>query len=265
MTEILENAIRIAKLAGNKIKELRETKAFTQQLKFGYELVTSADIASNEIIIGEILKAYPAHKIISEEVTNKSLSIDEPTWVIDPIDGTVGYANNHYQVSVSIAFGQRGVIEAGVVYNPFLNELFYAEKGNGAFLNGEHIYVKQTGALNECVIATGFPHKKEKEDIKNIVAHLASILPEIRDVRRLGSAALDMCWVACGRLQGYYEGSLGPWDLAAGKLIATEAGATIGYYGNKKNVYLPDDLYGDNLIVSSPGIFDKMKAILDKV
>jgi myo-inositol-1(or 4)-monophosphatase len=264
MTELLNHAIRISKLAGAKIKELRETNAFTEELKFGYELVTSADIAANDIITSEILKAYPSHRIISEEAINQSFSLHEPTWVIDPIDGTVGFANGHYQVAVSIAFGQGGYIEAGVVYNPFLDELFYAVKGEGAFLNSKRIRVKDVTALNACVIGTGFPHKKEKEDVKNITKQLAAILPEIRDIRRMGSAALDMCWVACGRLQGYYEGSLNAWDLAASKLIAKEAGAITGYYGNKKKPDLADDLYGDNLIVSSPGIFERMKEILDK-
>jgi myo-inositol-1(or 4)-monophosphatase len=263
MNEVLNHAIRISKLAGAKIRELRETNSFTEQLKFGYELVTSADIAANDIITAEINKAYPGHRIISEEAVNESFSLHEPAWVIDPIDGTVGYANGHYQVAVSIAFGLAGHIEVGVVYNPFLDELFYAVKGGGAFLNNKRIFVKEVLTLNECVIGTGFPHKKEKEDIKNITNHLAAILPEIRDVRRMGSAALDMCWVACGRLQGYYEGSLNAWDLAASKLIAKEAGARTGYYGNKKNLHLPDDLYGDNLIVSSPGIFNRMKEILD--
>ena len=259
--DILEHAIRISKLAGHKIKELRKSNDFTEQLKFGYELVTSADIAANDLITAEILKAFPSHKIISEESSNVSLLIDEPTWVVDPIDGTVAYANNQYQVAVSIAFGRGGVIEAGVVFNPFLEELFYASKGNGAFLNNERIFVKDVHSLKECVIGTGFPHKKE--NIPHIVSKLAAILPEIRDVRRLGSAALDACWVACGRLQGYYEGSLNPWDIAAAKLIAKEAGARTGYYAQRTNFILADDIYGDNIIISSPGIFDAMKTILE--
>ena len=262
MTDILENAIRIAKLAGAKIKEMRNAQSFTEQIKFGYELVTSADIAANEIIISEILKVYPSHKIISEESVNESYSIADPAWVIDPIDGTVGYANNHYQVAVSIAFGVADSIEAGVVYNPFLDELFYAEKGKGAYLNGHRIFVKNTASLGECVIGTGFPHKKE--NIPNITLRLTNLLPEIRDVRRMGSAALDMCWVACGRIQGYYESSLSPWDLAAAKLIAKEAGACTGYYAPRTKLHLPDDMYGDNLIVSSPGIFNKLRSILEK-
>jgi myo-inositol-1(or 4)-monophosphatase len=262
--EILEHAIRIAKSAGYKIRNMREANTFTEQLKFGYELVTSADIAANDLITEEIHKAFPTHRFISEESANQSYLIDLPTWVIDPIDGTVGYANGHYQVAVSIAFGMDGQIQLGVVYNPFLDELFYAIKGEGAFLNNKRIFVKEVTDLKQCVIATGFPHKKEKQEMKKVAAQLAAILPEIRDVRRMGSAALDMCWVACGRIQGYYEGSLGAWDLAASKLIAKEAGAVAGHYGEKRNTDLPDDLYGGNLIVASPGIFDAMRSILDK-
>jgi len=262
MNELLENTIRIAKLAGARIKEMRNAKSFTEQLKYGLELVTSADIAANEIIISEILKAYPGHKIISEESVNDSFSIHEPTWVIDPIDGTVSYANNHYQVGVSIAYAHHGQVELGVVYNPFLDELFYAEKGKGAFLNGEKIHVKEVHALSECLIATGFPYVKD--NMAAITVKLTNLLPEIRDVRRLGSAALDMCWVACGRLQGYYEGSLSPWDLAAALLIAKEAGALAGHYQPHPSTGLAGDLDGKNLMVSSPGVFEKLKEILEK-
>jgi myo-inositol-1(or 4)-monophosphatase len=262
MTELTENAIRIAKLAGAKIKEMRAAKSFTGQLKYGLELVTSADIAANEIIIGEILKVYPSDKIISEESVNDSFSITGRTWVIDPIDGTVSYANNQYQVAVSIAFALGNQVEIGVVYNPFLDELFYAEKGDGAFLNGERIHVKEVHLLSECLIATGFPYKKD--NIANITLKLTNLLPEIRDIRRLGSAALDMCWVACGRLQGYYEGSLSPWDLAAALLIAKEAGAATGHYAPRTVTSLQDDICGENLMVSSPGVFKRLKEILEK-
>jgi myo-inositol-1(or 4)-monophosphatase len=261
MKDILDNTIRIARLAGSKIKEMREAKSFTEQLKFGYELVTSADIASNDIIISEILKAYPTHRIISEESADHDFSIEGPTWIVDPIDGTVGYANGHYQVCISVAFAQQGNVQLGVVYNPFLDELFYAIKGQGAFLNTERIYAKEVINLNQCVIATGFPHKKE--NIAHITSFLTRLLPHIRDVRRMGSAALDYCWVACGRIQGYYEGGLAPWDMAAGRLIAIEAGATAGHYALKTAPSLPEDIYGVNIIVASPGIFEEMKRVLE--
>lgn len=256
----IDDIIRIARLAGNKIKELREAENFTSELKFGYELVTSADIASNELILAEIKRQYPGHRIISEESANTGYEIESPTWIIDPIDGTVGYANYHNQAAVSIGFAQGGRMLAGAVFNPFTDEMFYAEKGKGAFLNGKPIHVKAVTRLNECVIATGFPHKKE--NLEPLLANLAAVLPHIRDLRRMGSAALDFCWVACGRLQGYYEGSLAPWDMAAGKLIAAEAGAATGHYGRTPASNLPDDIWGVNVLASSPGVFEELKALL---
>ena len=261
MKDILDNAVRIARLAGGVIKTMRNEKSFSEQLKFGYELVTSADMASNDMIISEILKAYPQHKIISEEIPQSDLTINGPTWIIDPIDGTVGYANGHYNVCISIAYADKGEVQVGVVYNPFLDELFYAVKGEGAFLNDAAIHAKDVSNLNECVIATGFPHKKE--NIAAITSFLTLLLPHIRDVRRNGSAALDYCWVACGRLQGYYEGSLSPWDMAAGRLIAIEAGATAGHYAMDITWSLPEDMNGYRILVSSPGIFDRMKSVLE--
>lgn len=261
MKEILENAIRIAQMAGATIKEIREKNGFTEELKFGYELLTSADIASNDLIISEIQKAYPEHHIISEESINESFSIEAPTWIIDPIDGTVGYANGHYQCAISIAYADRGEVQVGVVYNPFLEELFHAAKGEGAFLNHTPIHVKSVSDLSQCVVATGFPHKKE--NIPHITSFLTRLLPHIRDVRRMGSAALDYCWVACGRVQAYYESSLAPWDMAAGRLIAIEAGAKAGHYDmTEAAITLPGDINGKNILVSSPGIYDKLTQIL---
>ena len=248
-------------MAGATIKEIREKNGFTEELKFGYELLTSADIASNDLIIAEIKKAYPGHHIISEESLNESFSIDEPTWIIDPIDGTIGYANGHYQCAISIAFADKGIVQVGVVYNPFLEELFHAAKGEGAFLNNIPIHVKSVSDLSQCVVATGFPHKKE--NIPHITSFLTRLLPHIRDVRRMGSAALDYCWVACGRLQAYYESSLAPWDMAAGRLIAIEAGAKVGHYDTAGTMTaLAEDINGINILVSSPGVYDQLIELL---
>jgi len=199
MEFIINEAIRIAKLAGGKIKELRENKQFQESLKDGYELVTTADIIANDIIKAEISRIFPRHNLLSEEDSgDRSLSIINPTWIVDPIDGTVGYANEQYQVAVSIAFAVENKVQVGVVYNPFLNELFYASDGGGAFLNNEPINVKEVYELRQCVIGTGFPHKRD--NIRDIIDLLGNILPNVRDIRRLGSPALDICWVACGRI-----------------------------------------------------------------
>ncbi len=262
MTETLDHAIRIAKLAGATIKQMREEHAFTEQLKYGLELLTSADIASNDLIISEIRKAYPTHHIISEESPNDSFSIDEPTWIIDPIDGTVSYANGHYHACVSIAYAERGQVVIGVVYCPFVDELFHAVKAAGSFLNGKPIHVKEVTQLSECLVATGFPYVRD--NVPELTTYIARILPHIRDLRRLGSAALDYCWVACGRLQAYYEGSLSPWDMAAGRLIAIEAGATVGHYDYKRNPEdLPEDILGRHIIAASPGVYAQLVHTLE--
>ena len=261
MEFIKSEAIRIAQLAGKKIKELRDKNQYQESLKHGYELVTTADLISNELIKTEIARIFPDHHILSEEDSEyNDLSISHPTWIIDPIDGTVGYANNHYQVAVSIAFAFENKVQVGVVYNPFLEEMFYAVEGYGAFLNNKLIKVKVVNDLKQCVIGTGFPHKKD--DMQDVISVLQKILPNVRDIRRLGSPALDICWVACGRMQGFYEGKLCPWDVAAAKLIAIEAGAKTGYYSTKQNTFTPECINGDNIIVSSPGIFDEFYKIL---
>lgn len=261
MKDILENAVRIARLAGAKIKEIREENSFTEQLKYGVELLTSADIASNDLILEQLTQVYPSHRIISEESPNDGFDIDEPTWIIDPIDGTVSYANGHYQCCISIAFAQNGRVQVGVVYNPFLEELFHAVAGEGAFLNNTLIKVKPVSNVRECLVATGFPY--QKDNIPAITAYLTRLLPHIRDVRRMGSAALDYCWVACGRLQAYYESSLAPWDMAAGRLIALEAGATVGHYDmGQVNSELAEDINGQHILVSSPGVYDELSRIL---
>lgn len=258
MELIRKEAVRIAQLAGKKIKELRETKDYQESIKNGYELVTTADLISNEIIKSEIKSLFPQHHLLSEEEAGqKDLSIQNPTWIVDPIDGTVGYSNDHYQVAVSIAFAVENKVRVGVVYNPFLDELFYATEGQGAFLNNKPIKVKDVYNLKECVIGTGFPHKRD--DIANIIEMLKNILPNIRDIRRLGSPALDICWVACGRMQGFYEEELSPWDVAAAKLIAKEAGASTGYYHVEQNTYIPDCINGNCVIISSPKIFDEFR------
>lgn len=257
---MLEEAIRIARLAGSEIQALRESRQFTESLKEGCELVTTADLASHELIKAEISRVFPGHRLLSEEgADDKPLLVEDPTWIVDPIDGTVGYANGHYQVAVSIAFAAQNRVWAGAVYNPFLGEMFHASLGGGAFLNRQPISIKQVHDLRQCVIGTGWPH--ERDNIDDVISNLEGLLPRVRDIRRLGSPALDICWVACGRMQGFYEGKLHPWDVAAAKLIAAEAGASIGHYGGKLSS-IPACLDGNQLLVSSPGVYAELQRIL---
>ncbi len=261
MEQLLQEAMRIARLAGAKIKELRDADALTEDMKAGVELVTNADLISNDIIKSEIHKLWPDHEFLSEEDTVRNYDIKKPTWIIDPIDGTVNFANGHQMAAVSIAFAENDAVRAGVVYNPFMHELFCAAENSGAFLNGNPIRVKDVSTLKTCLVATGFPYVRTKADTREIFARMERLLLNIGDFRRLGSAALDICWVACGRLQCYYEAHLSPWDVAAARLIAKEAGAAVGYFKPPADT-LPDDIRCDNLIVSSPTVFEELKQLL---
>jgi len=261
LDDILRETIRIARLAGGRIKELRDENALTRDLKNGVELVTNADLISNEIIKGEISKLFPRHKFMSEEDAARNYDLRQPTWIIDPIDGTVNYANGHQMACVSIAYAADNDVGVGVVYNPFMEELFYASKGGEAFLNGRKIRVRDVSALKSCLVATGFPYVRNSDGVREIFARMERLLPRIGDIRRLGSAALDICWVACGRLQCFYEANLNPWDVAAARLIAKEAGAAIGYF-KAPDDGLPDAIRSENLIVSSPGVFEELKRLL---
>ena len=269
-----EDLIRIAKLAGAKVKEMRENNEFVEDMKYGVELVTTADLAANDIIKSEIKRLFPDHQILSEEdglwdekneagvFCKGAIDFSKPLWTIDPIDGTVNYANGHYQVAVSIGYSDQNKTLMGVVYNPFLEEVFFAEYGKGATLNDTPIKVKPVDTLAATLTATGFPYKRET--VPYISRLIEAVLPKVRDIRRGGSAALDLCWVACGRLQAYYEGELKPWDISAGKLIATEAGARNGHYREKKETEafrssgVPDFLDGDRILFSSPAVFEEL-------
>lgn len=261
MDKLLNEAVRIAKLAGGKIKEMRDNNALSESLKDGVELVTNADLAAHDIIRTELNSLFPGHDILSEEDSIRtSHTFETPTWIVDPIDGTVNYFNGHFMSAVSIAYADNRKTRVGVVYNPFLDELFYAAENSGAFLNGRQIRVKNVAALNQCLVATGFPYVRDNVPV--LTARLGQVLPHVRDIRRLGSAALDICWVACGRLQGYFEASLNIWDVAAGLLVAEEAGAVTGNFTGAPSVISSDGLRCENLLVASPGVYADLQRLL---
>jgi len=251
----------IALAAGELISAKRQAGKLDQQYKDQHELVTSADIAADKLIIARIKARYPEHRILSEEsYTDKSQvkDLSNPIWIIDPIDGTVNYAHGHMMVAVSIAFAIEGEVKIGVVYNPFMNELYSAVSGEGSTLNGNLLSPSSQTNLRKSLIATGFPY--DKSTVPVIMKRTEKILMHCQDIRRLGSAALDICWVACGRLDGYFE-SLSPWDFAAARLIALEAGATCGHFSP-----VPDDvppcIHNHDLLITSPGIYKALHNLL---
>lgn len=198
------------------------------------DLVTAADKASEQVIIGHIRDAYPQHSILSEE-SGTDDKAGEYRWVIDPLDGTMNFSQGLPLFSVSIGIEYRNRTVAGVVYAPKLDELFYAVRGEGAFLNGQLIKVGNKSLLSESVVATGFPVDKDVNPINN-VDNVAMIVPQVRGIRRFGSAALDLCYVASGQFDGYWEMNLHEWDVCAALLIVGEAEGVYSHFRSDRNI-----------------------------
>ncbi|MDT8429787.1 MAG: inositol monophosphatase family protein [Pseudomonadales bacterium] len=237
------------------------TTACVTHLKAGNELVTSTDLAADALISTAIRQRYPGHEILAEESApelGKQGSGAASLWIVDPIDGTVNFAHGHYQSAVSIAFAEQGQLKAGVVYNPFLDEMFWAQAGAGAYLNSQRIQVAGKTDLRRALVATGFPY--DKDDLEPLFRQLAVVLRHCADIRRLGSAALDICWVAMGRLDAYYE-SLSIWDFAAAQLIATEAGACYGHFKPVPEGVSPV-FHNKNILVSNQALFPRLQELL---
>ena len=261
MSEELQFARALAREAGTLIAEQRRDLDLRQSYKNGNELVTAADIAADTLICDAIASRYPEHIIVSEESAPNTAHVQnlcDPLWIIDPIDGTVNFAHGHFQSAVSIAYAQGGEIVMGVVYNPFMDEMFHAIKGEGAYLNDQPIRVSGQAEMRKALIATGFPY--QKDDLDPLIARVGEVLRHCADVRRLGSAALDICWLAAGRLDGYYE-SLSLWDFAAARLIAGEAGASCGHFSAVPEGVKPE-FYCQDLLISTPELYHELGGIL---
>ncbi|MBQ0764285.1 inositol monophosphatase family protein [Marinobacter psychrophilus] len=266
--EITDFAQALALEAGELIRHERDHNTLRTDYKQQTELVTHADIMADEFITGAIRKRFPEHRILSEETMpdlTQAEHIDTPLWVIDPIDGTVNYAYGHPQVAVSIAYAERGQVQAGIVHAPFAGqngkgETFRATRGDGATLNGQAIRHSNASELRQALFATGFPYTKDA--LEPLLKRLDAMIHQCRDLRRMGSAALDICWVACGRLDVYYE-NVSPWDFAAARLIAIEAGAHAGHFGEVPENQ-PADLWGKDILISSPKLWLPVREILRK-
>jgi len=260
---ILEFSRQLARNAGAlMISELQQIGGPASHYKqAGLELVTEADIKVDKLICNAIRARFPGHMILAEESAPdlENLSqIKSPLWIIDPIDGTVNYAHSHHHSAVSIAFVNNGDVQCGVVYNPFVDEMFHACKGGGAFLNDNKIHVAQKTDMRRALFATGFPY--DKSDLAPLVARLARMLDNCADLRRIGSAALDICWVAAGRLDIYYE-NLSVWDFAAAQLIVIEAGARYGHFQPVPEGISPV-FHNRNILVTNNTLFDPVRTLL---
>jgi len=258
MHPTLNIAIKAARRASQIINrashDVEHLKITTKQHS---DFVTEVDKAAEAAIIETLLDAYPNHGILAEESgVTEAKNNEDYQWIIDPLDGTTNFLHGLQQYSVSIALKQKGQITQAVVFDPARNELFTASRGRGAMLNDRRIRASKRNKLNECLIGTGFPYT----DFSYAEAYLNMFRDMMRatsGLRRPGSAALDLCYVACGRYDGFWEMHLKPWDLAAGSLIAQEAGALVGNFMGDEGF-----LESGNIVAASPKIFGQMLQVL---
>ena len=243
--------------SGKIIKEYFEGSFEIESKDIISNLVTEVDKKSEAKIIEIIKSDFPGHNILSEEIGALETNSDIK-WVIDPIDGTINYAHKIPICCVSIGIEKAGEIIYGLVYNPMSGEMFYAEKGKGAFLNEEKISVSKETVLKKSLLVTGFPYvtSRTNQPIESFSRFLNMDIP----IRRLGSAALDLCWTALGRFDGFWEYNLNPWDVSAGYLIMTEAGGRVTDFSGEKY-----SIYGKEILATNGLIHDSMLDVLRKL
>ena len=257
MTPTLSDLERLARQAGE-ILRLGYEQEHQVDYKGDIDLVTEIDHQSEELLLAEIQRLFPGHQIVSEEIGLVPGRIGDQ-WFVDPLDGTINYAHGIPFFSVSIAYAHQGVVTLGVVYEPMRDELFAAERGRGASLNGRSLRVSQVTELSRSLLTTGFPYDTWSNP-RNNLEYYGRFAKLTQGVRRLGSAALDLSYVAAGRLEGYWELSIKPWDVAAGGLIASEAGATVTNMAGQADYITPPC----SLLAAPPSLHTKMKAVLDE-
>jgi myo-inositol-1(or 4)-monophosphatase len=255
---MLTTAVEAAKEAGKFLK-YSVGRVKNVEMKKGEErnLVSEIDKGSEEKIIGIIKRHYPNHAILAEESGAKDSSSDYK-WVIDPLDGTTNFLHGLPIFCVTIGIEYKGEIVAGVVYDPNLDELFTAEKGSGAFLNGKRLKVTATSKLIDSLLVTGFPYDIAQNP-DNAIGHFVNFLLEGQGLRRLGSAALDLSYVAAGRFDGFWEVNLNPWDMAAGMLFVREAGGRVTDFAGEEST-----IYKKQVLASNGIIHDAMLNVLKK-
>ena len=240
------------------IRDFGEIENLQVSTKGPGDFVTSADKRTEKILIQELQKAHPEYGIITEETGIINKSNTEKRWIIDPIDGTMNFLNGIPQFAISIGYEDKGEITCGVIFNPITNEMFIAEKGNGAYLNNSRIRVSNKKKINDALLVTGGPKGNSK--IKNrIFSEYIKVSKNVSNVRKFGSAALDMAYVACGRFDGYWQRELNYWDIAAGTIILKEAGGFINFFEEDKNNPLKK-----NIIASNSNIHSELLDLISK-
>jgi myo-inositol-1(or 4)-monophosphatase len=248
LAAVLAAAAEAALAAGEIIRE-RYGRSHLITHKGSIDLVTEADLAAEKKIIGILQEKLPGISILAEESSSSyQEGVTAPTWVIDPLDGTTNFAHSFPWFCTSIAFMREGQSVAGVIYCPMTDELFCGCRGGGAWLNGKQCRVSEVDLLARSLLATGFPYDIQQHP-EEVMAALQTVLVRAQGVRRAGAAALDLAYVACGRLDGFWEIKLKPWDSAAGLLLVEEAGGKVTDFRNRPySPFLPEILASNGLI-----------------
>ena len=259
LNEFLKTAVSAARLAGDIIlKNLGQLSPGDIQTKEAFDFVTKVDRWSEAVIVKTIQEKFPHHFFLSEE-TFRQKGDGNYRWIIDPLDGTTNYIHGYPMFSVSIALEYQNGIVLGVVFDPLRDELFHALKGGGSFLNNNKIGVSETDMLEKSLIATGFPFRK-KEMIDKYLAAFKQIFEKVSDIRRAGSAAIDLAYIAAGRVEGFFELNLSPWDIAAGSLLITEAGGRITDFAGGEQY-----LVTGNIVAGNTDIHAEMLQVIKQV
>jgi myo-inositol-1(or 4)-monophosphatase len=253
--DAFESAARLAaERAGTIVKERWHDRGRIERKSSEIDLVTDVDRAAEAVILDVLGSAFPEHAILAEE--SGSRGDHEFLWLVDPLDGTTNFAHQYPQVSISLALRRGDETMLGVVYDPIREELFVARRGAGAFLNDRRLTVSRTPALEESLLASGFPYdRREKADF--YLSFFKAFMLQTQGIRRAGSAALDLCWVGAGRVDGFWEWNLKPWDTAAGALVVQEAGGRVSDFCGERH-----DLFGNQTLASNGRIHAEMVDVL---
>ncbi len=262
MSDILDFALATARQAGQLLREFSHQRHTVHHKSTGIDIVTEADVASERLIVEAIRAQFPDHHILSEEGLGDVQVLAGETsclWLVDPLDGTVNYAHGYPFWGVSLALADRGQVVMGVTYDPLRDEVFWAERGRGAWCDGERMKVSGVSELGDALVATGFAYRRATLADNNL-AEFGALMPRVQGVRRAGAAVLDLAHVADGRLDGYWEMHLNPWDWAAGWLFVEEAGGVVTDMQGQ-----PWFLGATNLVASNGPIHRSLLAIWSTV
>lgn len=254
VSAFLDTAWQAAHAAGQIIRA-RWKKPKTIDYKGAIDLVTDTDRRCERTIVGILAKQFPEHSILAEEETNLERRESSYRWIIDPLDGTTNFAHGYPHFCVSIGLELNREIILGLVYDPLRRECFHAIKGKGATLNQQPIFCSAVDDIDKALLATGFPYDR-RDHADYYLSFFRAFLTRCQGIRRNGSAALDLCYVACGRIDGYWELKLKPWDVAAGSLIVTEAGGRLSDFRGQ-----PFDITGQETLAANPLIHQQMTQI----